>query len=194
MKTGIRIPASIAFLLTMTVLTGIVYPLVVTGAAQIFFPKKANGSQLVIGGGTRGSALLAQDFRSPGFFKARPSATGYVWVGSGASNLALTNPDLAAAVSGRRTDWQASFASPAPADMLYASASGLDPDISPEAALAQLPSVAKARDLDTAATAKLEGIIREAAASKTTLLGPPRVNVVELNAILVTEVAFEAKK
>jgi K+-transporting ATPase ATPase C chain len=194
MNIRIRIPASIAFLLTMTLLTGIVYPLVVTGVAQILFPKKANGSLLVIDGGTRGSTLLAQKFESPGFFKARPSASDYAWVGSGASNQALTNPDLATAVAGRRADWKASFAGPVPADMLYASASGLDPDISLEAALGQVPSVAASRGLGAAGAERLVSLAKEAAASTTSLLGPPRLNVVELNARLAIDSAFAAGK
>ena len=194
MSAKIRLPASIAFLLVMTVLTGVLYPLVVTGLAQALFPKKANGSLLVIGGGVRGSTLLAQKFESPGFFKARPSASDYVWVGAGASNMALTNPDLATTVAKRRSEWAATFSGPAPADMLYASASGLDPDISLEAALAQVDSVAAARGMGAAAKDKLIAAIRAEAEANSGLLGPPRVNVVKLDAALLTDPTFATPK
>jgi K+-transporting ATPase ATPase C chain len=194
MTNKLRLPLPLSFLLVMTVLTGIVYPLVITGLAQVLFQKKADGSLVVIDGGTRGSSLLAQRFDTALFFKARPSASDYAWVGAGASNLALTNPELASAVAGRRAAWKATFTGPAPADMLYASASGLDPDISLDAALGQLPSVAAARGFDAGARARLETLIRETSERATSLLGPPRLNVMILNVRLATDPLFAARK
>ncbi len=190
-----KIPKSITFLLGMTILTGVIYPAAVTLAAQLAFPGKANGSLLVVKGEVRGSTLLAQKFESPRFFQARPSASDYAYVGAGASNLGRVSADLAKAVADRRAAWQARFgaaggSSAASEDMLYASASGLDPDISLEAALAQAGNVAKARGLSPAAEAALVGEIRGEAKRATGLIGPPRVNVVSLNALLETDPAF----
>jgi K+-transporting ATPase ATPase C chain len=187
-----KIPKSITFLLGMTVLTGVIYPAAVTLIAQLAFPAKANGSLLVMNGEVRGSTLLAQKFLSPRFFQARPSATDYAYVGSGASNLGPVSSDLAKAVSDRSAAWRARFGAPAPADMLYASASGLDPDISLEAALAQADLVASARGLGPVARAALDAEIRGAAGQATTLVGPPRVNVVSLNALLETKAEFSS--
>jgi K+-transporting ATPase ATPase C chain len=190
MKALARLPRSLVFLFWMTVLTGLAYPLAITGLALLLYPAKAGGSLVVVAGHVRGSSLLAQDFKSPRFFKARPSATGYVYSGSGGSNLAPTNAALAAAVGARRAAFEASFASPAPADMVYASGSGLDPDISLASARGQLASVAAARGLSEGQGAALAAAIEAAAARKTSLIGPPRVNVVELNALLETDPVF----
>jgi K+-transporting ATPase ATPase C chain len=184
MRILTKVPKSLTFLLAMTLLVGVVYPAVVTGFAQLFFPARANGSLLVKGGVVRGSTLLAQGFESPRYFKARPSATGYAYVGAGASNLGPTSAALSQAVAERRTAWEAEFGTPAPEEMLYASASGLDPDISLEAALAQLPSVAAARGLGIEARDALAKEIRKAAKASESLAGPQRVNVVSLNAQL----------
>jgi K+-transporting ATPase ATPase C chain len=195
MKILAKIPRSITLLFWMTVLTGMIYPLAVTGIAQLLFPRQANGSLIVIVGRVRGSTLLAQKFESPRFFRARPSATDYAYLGSGASNLADTNSALTEAVQGNREAWVKAFGPPpggsrVPPEMLYASASGLDPDISPEAALAQVDSVAAARALDARAKAELVDAIREAARAATSIIGPPRVDVVELNARLETDPRF----
>ena len=190
MKPAIGLPTSLSFLLVMTALLGIAYPLTVTGLAQALFPSQANGSLLVVNGAVRGSALLAQKFESARFFQARPSATDYAWVGSGASNLAATNPVLASLVEARRAAWSARFAGPPPADMLYSSASGLDPDISLEAALGQVDSVAQARKIAGPAKERLITLIAQSAERQAGILGPPRVNVVELNARLETDPDF----
>ena len=200
MKLLKRIPTSIAFLFWMTILVGVLYPLAVTGIAQLAFRAKANGSLVVIGGQIRGSRLLAQEFKSERFFKPRPSATGYAYIGSAGSNLARTNAALGKAVKERDEAWQAAFGQQAfgqqatgqraPADMRYASGSGLDPDISLEAALGQLDSVSIARGLSVPQKAALEVAIRKAAASKTTIVGSPRLNVVELNARLESDPLF----
>lgn len=199
MKILAKIPKSITLLFWMTVLTGMLYPLTITGIAQLLFPRRADGSLIVIEGQVRGSALLAQKFESARFFRARPSATDYAYVGSGASNLAATNSALAKAVQGNRDSWTKAFGAPAPGsrippEMLYASASGLDPDISFEAALAQVDSVAAARGLDTTAKTELVDAIRAAALSAASIIGPPRVDVVELNAKLETDPRFEGRK
>jgi potassium-transporting ATPase KdpC subunit len=179
-----RIPKSITFLLGMTILTGILYPAAVTLIAQLAFPSQANGSLLVIGGTVRGSRLLAQKFESPRFFRARPSATDYAYVGSGASNLGPVSATLAKAVADRRAAWLKDFGTEAPEDMAYASGSGLDPDIGLEAALAQVDRVASARGLGAEKKAVLVAAIRDAALRRATIIGPPRVNVVSLNTLL----------
>lgn len=179
-----KIPKSITFLLGMTILTGVLYPAAVTLVAQLVFPSKANGSLLVINGAIRGSNLLAQKFQSPRYFQARPSTSDYAYIGSGASNLGPVSADLAKTVAGRRTAWRENFGAEPPNDMLYASASGLDPDISPEAALAQADLVAAARGLGAESRSALGVELRKRAAESTSLIGAPRVNVVSLNACL----------
>jgi K+-transporting ATPase ATPase C chain len=184
------IPKSLRFLFFMTILVGVLYPAFVTLVAQVVFPRRANGSLLAIGGEVRGSTLLAQKFESPGYFHPRPSASDYAYVGAGASNLGPISGDLAKAVAGRRAAWAGDQGGPPPEDMLYASASGLDPDISLEAALGQAHRVALARSGAGAAAAgaALEAALRleikRRAEKATSLIGPPRVNVVSLNAWL----------
>ena len=117
-----KLPKSITFLFWMTIITGVLYPAAVTLAAQLLFPGKANGSLLVIKGAVRGSALLAQKFKSPSYFQARPSATDYAYVGAGASNLGPVSADLAKAVADRRAAWRAGFGNEPTEDMVYASA------------------------------------------------------------------------
>jgi potassium-transporting ATPase KdpC subunit len=184
----------IGFLIGMTLLLGAAYPAALTAICRIAFPEKSGGSLLVIDGAVRGSYLLAQDFRSPGYFRPRPSATDYAYAGSGASNLGPTSAALAAKVEERRRGWEAAFGSPAPEEMLYASASGLDPDIGVEAALAQAPSVAAARALGTEGLASLESEIRREAVREGRPLGPPRVNVVRLNVLLDSDPLFGGRK
>jgi K+-transporting ATPase ATPase C chain len=189
-----RLPISLTFLLLMTILTGVLYPALVTGLAQVAFPAKANGSVLTREGKVWGSALLSQKFESPRYFRARPSASDYAHVGAGASNLGPVSADLAKAVAERRAAWVKDFGGApeaVPEDMLYASASGLDPDISLEAALAQAPRVAAARaGAGSPEAAELESLLtaraRKMAGDATSLIGPPRVNVVSLNAWLDT--------
>jgi K+-transporting ATPase ATPase C chain len=187
-----RIPKSIAFLFWMTILTGVLYPLAVTGVAQLAFPGKADGSLIVAGGQVKGSRLLAQEFAGDRFFKPRPSAAGYAYVGSAGSNLAPTNAALADSVKDRIDAWKKEFGSPAPSEMRYASGSGLDPDISLESALGQLDSVSAARGISAPQEEALRAMIEKASAAETTLVGVPRVNVVELNARLETDPAFAA--
>jgi len=199
MKILSRIPKSITFLFWMTVLTGLIYPLAVTVVAQLAFPRKANGSLIVIGGTVRGSTLLAQKVETARYFRARPSATDYVYLGSGASNLAATNSALNKASSDNRSAWikylgETSPGQPVPSEMLYASASGLDPEISLAAALAEAETVARARGFSDTTRDRLIDLVRRSAASSTTLIGVPRVNVEALNEMLETDPLFRGTR
>jgi len=194
MRIPSKVPRSLTFLLAMTLLVGVAYPALVTGIAQLVFPKQANGSLLAQGGKVRGSSLLAQKFESPIFFRARPSATDYAYIGAGASNLGPTSAAIAKAVAERRASWEAAYGTSAPEEMLYASASGLDPDIGLGAALSQVESVAKSRGLSAGAGLELGQAIRDMAAASKGLIGPPRVNVVVLNALLENDKRFAAQR
>ena len=170
-----------------TVLLGILYPLLVTGLAQLIFPKQANG-QLIKGndGVVVGSRLIGQPFSGPGYFHSRPSAAGaagYDASASGGSNLGPTNAQLIARVSGDVTKLQAENpGTPIPVDLVTTSASGLDPDISPAAAEFQIRRVASERKITEAEVA---GLVRENSENRQWgFLGEPRVNVLELNLAL----------
>jgi K+-transporting ATPase ATPase C chain len=176
-----------AFLLLVafSLLTGILYPLVITGIAQAVFPKQANGSLIYRDGKPVASSLLGQPFTDPKYFWGRPSATSpapYNAESSGGSNLGPTNADLTKAVGQRiaalRTADPGNDA-PIPVDLVTSSASGLDPQISPAAAEYQVGRVAKARGLDAEIVRQL--IARHTEGRTLGLLGEPRVNVVELN-------------
>src|SRR2546426_3690978 len=146
--------AAIVSLALLTLITGIVYPVVVTLVAQVAFPQQANGSVIVKDGKPVGSALIGQSFDDPKYFWSRPSATSPFPDNAGSSsgsNLSPTNPDLVKAVQGRVDALRAadpSNTAPVPVDLVTASGSGLDPHISPAAALYQTARVAKARRLD----------------------------------------------
>ena len=179
-----------AFLLLgmLTLLTGVAYPLAVTGIAQIAFPGAANGSLIEADGQVVGSTLIGQLFDEPRYFWGRPSATGpvpYNGAASGATNLGPTNPALVDAVKGRVEALRAAdpgHDSPVPVDLVTASASGLDPDISPAAALFQVPRVARARGLDVV---RLKSLVESGVRGRQFgLLGEPRVNVLVLNRAL----------
>jgi len=170
------------------VVTGVVYPLVVTGVAQLVWHDKANGSVLTIGGKDVGSGLIGQPFSAPEYFWSRPSATSpvpYDASGSTGSNLGPTNPALLAGVRDRVAALRAadpSLTGPIPVDLVTASGSGLDPDISVAAALIQVPRVARARGM---AEDKLRGlVVRRAEGRALGFLGEPRVNVLALNLAL----------
>jgi K+-transporting ATPase ATPase C chain len=177
----------IAVLMTLvtSVLFGLLFPLLVTGLAQVLFPRQANGDLLSRNGRVVGSRLIGQSFASSGYFHSRPSAagTGYDAGSSGGSNLGPTNQTLIARVQGDADRLQAENPGVAiPIDLLTTSGSGLDPDISPEAAAFQVPRIAKERGLS-------EDVVREAVRQHTEsrqfgFLGEPRVNVLELNLTL----------
>lgn len=186
MKDQIR-PA-LTMLLLLTVLTGLGYPLAVTGLAQLLFPNQANGSLIVLDGKVIGSRLIGQYFDKPEYFWSRPSATSpfpYNAAASGGSNLGPTNPVLIEAVKARIVALRAADPgndSPIPVDLVTASGSGLDPHISPAAALYQVKRVARARGLDEAIVQTLVAEHTEERQFK--VLGERRVNVLQLNLAL----------
>ena len=183
MKTLIR-PAVSLFVL-LTAVTGIVYPLAVTGVAKAAFPAQAAGSLVMKDGHAVGSSLIGQDFSDPKHFWGRPSATGpmpYNGAGSGGSNLGPTNPALVDAVKARLDALKAADpgnTAPVPVDLVTASASGLDPEISVAAARYQAARVARVRGLSPAVVAGL--VDRHTTGRFLGLLGEPRVDVLELN-------------
>jgi K+-transporting ATPase ATPase C chain len=179
---------AIVLVIAMMVLTGLVYPLVVTGIAQVLFPRQANGSLIMQDGKVVGSSLIGQPFDEPKYFWGRPSATSpfpYNAAASSGSNLGPTNPALAEAVKGRIGALRAADpgnTAPVPVDLVTASGSGLDPHISPVAALYQVPRVARARGLSED---KIRGLVEQHIEGRQLgFLGEPRVNVLALNRAL----------
>ena len=183
MKEQIR-PA-LTMLMILTVLTGLVNPLSVTGLAQLFFPEQANGSLIVHTGKVVGSKLIGPYFDKPDYFWGRPSATSpfpYIAAASGGSNLGPTNPALIEAVKARVAALRSADPgsdSPIPVDLVTASGSGLDPHISPAAALYQVKRVARARGLEENAVHTL--VTQHTEGRQFGLLGERRVNVLQLN-------------
>jgi len=180
---------AIKFLLVMTVLTGIIYPFIMTGLAQLVFPARANGSLVMKNGIIAGSELIGQKFDSSIYFWSRPSANDYNAIPSGASNLGPTSNKLKKQVAERRRLFASnnSIADTLaiPKEMLFASASGLDPHISPEAALLQLKRVAMARNLNETQKQKVEQLIKnKTEEAQFYLFGEPRINVFKLNLAL----------
>ncbi len=168
----------------LAVLVGIIYPVAVTALAQLFFPKEAGGSLLYDSGGNlTGSALIGQPFSDPKYFWSRPSATsGYPYnpLASGGSNLGPTNKYLTDQISNRTDLLKSSgIQSQVPSDLVMASASGLDPHISMQSALVQIPRVAKARNLDEETLRKL--VLEHIEERQFGFLGEQRINVLELN-------------
>ncbi|MGB9455820.1 MAG: potassium-transporting ATPase subunit KdpC [Bryobacteraceae bacterium] len=179
----------------LTVLTGLVYPLAVTGLAQILFPHAANGSLAVVNGKTVGSELIGQSFTSPKYFQGRPSAAGngYDGLSSGGSNYGPTNQHLVDRVRDDVKKFRAEnpgYTGPIPADLLTASGSGLDPDISPASAEVQVARVAAARGMSAESVRQLVAAHTEG--RQYGLFGEPRVNVLELN--LALDQAAPARK
>jgi K+-transporting ATPase ATPase C chain len=179
---------AIVLLLVLTVITGVVYPLVVTGIAQVAFPTQAAGSILVRDGKAVGSTLIGQSFSDPKHFWSRPSATApqpYNGLASGGSNLGPLNPALTDGIKSRMDALRAADptnTSPIPVDLVTASGSGLDPDISLAAAYYQAPRVARERGLQPQAVLAL--IAAHARGRWLGILGEPRVNVLDLNLAL----------
>jgi K+-transporting ATPase ATPase C chain len=171
--------------LVLTVLTGLAYPGIVTPLCQALFPKQANGSLVSLHGKVVGSSLIGQNFSKPGYFHPRPSAAGsdgYDASASSGSNLGPTSQKLADRVKASADQFHKEnpgYTEPIPADILTASGSGLDPHITPAAALAQAARVSSARGVDVAQVQTLIGQYTEG--RDFGMLGEPRVNVLALN-------------
>jgi K+-transporting ATPase ATPase C chain len=171
---------ALSLLLLMTLLTGVAYPLLVTGVAQVAFPDQANGSLIHDADGkVRGSRLIAQDFTGDGWFHPRPSAGAFATVASGASNLSPSNPALAARVIDDAHKLQVANQGPVPLALLTTSGSGLDPHLPPAAIAYQLARVAAARNVPVSTLQQLLDDNTERP-----LVGPPVVNVLALNLAL----------
>ena len=186
MLTHVR--AAIVSLALLTVVTGVAYPALVTLIGQLVFPRQANGSLIMKDGKTVGSALIGQPFDDPKYFWGRPSATtpfGYNAGSSVGSNLSPTNADLIKTVQGRVDALRAADpgnTTPVPVDLVTASGSGLDPHISPAAALYQVARVARARKMSPSDVEAL--VQRHTEGRQLGFLGEPRVNVLALNLAL----------
>ncbi len=197
-EIGVQLRISLLAVVVFTVLVGLIYPSVVTLFGQVFFPKQAGGSLIVLNGKTVGSELIGQPFDDVKYFWGRPSATSpyaYNATNSSGSNLGPTNPDFINSVKGRvealrkahpdRTD------APVPMDLVTASGSGLDPHISPAGAQYQVSRVAKARGMDPD---KVEELIRRNTDGRWLgFIGDPGVNVLKLNLALDALAAVPAK-
>ncbi len=174
--------------LVFAILTGVVYPLLVTGLARTIFLRQSDGSLIERGGKTIGSELIGQKFSKPEYFQGRPSAAGndgYDGLSSGGSNLGPTNQhliDRVSADSKKFRDANPNATGPLPADLLTASGSGLDPDISPASAELQIPRIAAARGLSASAVRDL--VTANTQGRQFGILGEPRVNVLKLNLAL----------
>jgi K+-transporting ATPase ATPase C chain len=168
--------------LATTLLLGIVYPLAITGVAQVLFPAQANGQLVERGGKVVGSRIIGQAFSSPGYFRSRPSAagTGYDAANSAGTQLGPTNRKLIARVKANvATALQENPGAPVPIDLVTTSASGLDPHLSPAAADFQVPRVARERGMTEA---ELRAVVAAHTEGRQLgFLGEPRVNVLELN-------------
>ncbi len=190
---------ALKFLLVMTILTGIIYPLLMTGLAQLGFPSKANGSLIMKDGKIIGSELIGQKFDSTIYFWSRPSAIGYNPIPSGASNYGPTSDTLKKQVTARRILFAKmnSLSDPlsTPKEMIFASGSGLDPHISPEAALMQVDRIALARHFDASQKKKLLEKIKEMTeAPQFLFLGEKRINVLMLNLELDKIIRLQIRK
>jgi K+-transporting ATPase ATPase C chain len=182
MKSPLLVP--VKMLLVFTLITGVVYPALVTGIVRVLFPFQAEGSLVRRNGKIVGSALIAQAFTGDAFFWPRPSAVCYATVPSGAGNGSPTSRRLAAEILERRMKWKSAAAGSGeiPVDLLTASGSGIDPHISPEAARIQLDRIAKARHYSAGQREALEDLMeRHTEGRQLGFLGERRVNVLLLN-------------
>ena len=183
-----QLPAAIVVFVALTVLTGLVYPLIVTGVANVAFGDRATGSLVYKGGAPVGSSLIGQSFQGPAYFHPRPSAAGdgYDAMASGGSNLGPTNPTLIDAAAARAAQYRAQNDLPpdvvVPVDAITSSASGLDPHISPANARLQARRVAAARGVPLARVLRLVHAATEGRALG--FLGEPGVNVLQLDLAL----------
>lgn len=169
---------SVKMFVVLSVLTGILYPLAVTGLGQMLFPYQANGSLLEKDGQVVGSELIAQKFVSPRYFWPRPSASDYATVASGASNAGPTNDNLKKAVAERQAQGLTH-------EMLFTSGSGLDPHVTPQTVKAQMQRIVQARTLSDEQTVLVERLIEEYTEDRQGgLLGERRVNILKLNLAL----------
>jgi K+-transporting ATPase ATPase C chain len=183
-----HIRTSLLVFIFWTIAVGGIYPLLMTGIGALFFPQKAAGSLVSAQGKVIGSRLIGQDFSGDIYFHSRPSAVNYDSSASGASNKGFTSQDLKKAYDQRLQDWgKENGTAKAPMDMLFASGSGLDPDISPEAAEGQVRRVAAARHVTQDNASQLLELVKSFERSpQLGFLGEPRVNVLELNMALDT--------
>ncbi len=170
----------------MTLLLGIVYPLFITGVAQLFFREKANGSLIIKEGAIQGSSLIGQPFNNPAYFSSRPSATGYNPLPSGASNLSMTSKQLHQQMEERKENFltqnKLGKEDRIPSEMLFASGSGLDPHISPEAATLQINRIVDQRKLSGKQKQELASLVGNMAERpQYHLFGESRINVLLLN-------------
>ncbi len=180
MKQNLKI--AILMTIVTTVLLGIIYPLVVTGLAQVLFHDKADGQLISRNGVVIGSRIIGQGFTSPGYLHSRPSAAGngYDAANSGGSNLGPTNQKLIDRVSGDVAHLKAENPNqPIPIDLVTTSASGLDPDITPAAAEFQVPRISRERGISSEQVRQI--IQKHTAGRQLGFLGEPRVNVLEVN-------------
>lgn len=182
MSSTRQLIASVRMLLVLTLLLGVLYPALVWGVGQAALRDRADGSLVERNGVVVGSSLLGQDFTDPRWFRGRPSVSSYAGGVSGGSNLAAGAPDQVDAVAERQARWATVGEGPAPADALTASASGLDPHVSPAMALAQVARVAAANGLDVAVVRRL--VDAHTQGRSLGFVGEPRVNVLELNLAL----------
>jgi K+-transporting ATPase ATPase C chain len=192
-----HIAPAFRLMLVLTVLTGLIYPGVITAICQIIFPRQANGSMLKVDGKEIGSALIGQNFAKPEYFHPRPSAAGndgYDATASTGSNYGPTSQKLIDRVKASVEQFRKEnpdYTGPVPADLLTASGSGLDPDISPGSAEAQAARVAKARGVSLAEVEQL--ITQNTKGPDLGFLGEPRVNVLELNLDLDRQFPIKGK-